>query len=67
MPRKRCVAEIEDIVRGARERIVLVSPYIKADEDLVEKGKTEDVEIVVVYGKDKDQPQAKSLFDQRRD
>ena len=65
--RKRCVAEIEDIVRSARERIVLVSPYIKADEDLVErlKGKTEDVEIVVVYGKDKDQPQAKSLFEAR--
>ena len=65
--RKRCVAEIEDIVRGARERIVLVSPYIKADEDIVErlKRKTEDVEVVVIYGKDKHQPQAKSLFEAR--
>ena len=65
--RKRCVAEIEEIVMGANERIVLVSPYIKADEDIVERLKrnTEDVEVVVIYGKDKNQPQAKSLFEAR--
>ena len=61
--RKRCVAEIEDIVVGAEERIVLVSPYIKADEDIVErlKQKIWDVEVVVIYGKDEHQPRAKSL------
>ena len=65
--RKRCVSEIEDIVMGANERIVLVSPYIKADKDIVErlKRKTEDVQVVVIYGKDKNQPQAKSLFEAR--
>ena len=63
--RKRCVAEIEDIVVGAEERIVLVSPYIKADEDIVErlKQKIWDVEVVVIYGKDEHQPRAKSLFE----
>ena len=63
--RKKCVAEIEDIVMSANERIVLVSPYIKADEDIVErlKRKAGDMEVVVIYGKDKDQPQAKSLFE----
>ena len=65
--RKRCVAEIEEIVMGANERIVLVSPYIKADKDIVERLKrnTEDVEVVVIYGKDKNQPQAKSLLEAR--
>ena len=65
--RKRCVSEIEDIVKGAKEKIVLVSPYIKADEDIVErlKRKIEEVEVVIIYGKDKDQPQAKSLLEAR--
>lgn len=63
--RKKCVAEIENIVMRANERIVLVSPYIKADDDRVErlKRKTEDVEVIVIYGKDKYQPRAKSLFE----
>ena len=65
--RTQCVAEIEDIVMGAKERIVLVSPYIKADENILErlKRKTNDVEVVVIYGKDKNQPQAKSLLEVR--
>lgn len=63
--RTQCVAEIEDIVMGAKERIVLVSPYIKADENIVErlKRRTNDVKVVVIYGKDKNQPQAKSLLE----
>lgn len=63
--RKRCVSEIEDIVMRAKEKIVLISPYIKADPDIVEhlKRKSQDVEVVVIYGKEKDQPQAKSLFE----
>ena len=54
--RKRCVAEIEEIVMGANERIVLVSPYIDAD-----KRKTRDVEVVVIYGKKKHQSGVKGL------
>ena len=63
--RKRCVAEIEGIVMDANEKIVLVSPYIKADEDIVErlKRKTEDVDVLIIYGKDKEQPKAKSLLE----
>ena len=63
--RKQCVAEIEDIVMGASDRIVLVSPYINADEDIVEwlKRKTKDVDVVVIYGKEEHQRGAKNLFE----
>ena len=52
--RRECVAEIGRIVRRAKEKIVIVSPYIDADEETVErlKQKTNDgVEIVVIWGK----------------
>ena len=61
--RKKCVAEIEDIVMSANERIVLVSPYIDADEGILEwlKRKPMDVDVVVIYGKKKHQSGMKDL------
>ena len=64
--RKECVAEIGRIVRRAKEKIVLVSPFIDVDEEILErlKQKTDDgVEIVVIWGKKKNQPKAKSILD----
>ena len=61
--RKKCVAEIEEIVMEANERIVLVSPYIDADEGILEwlKRKPMDVDVVVIYGKKKHQSGMKDL------
>ena len=48
------VSEVEKIVQGAKERLTLVSPYIKVNKTLLERLRDADARGVVtnlVYGK----------------
>lgn len=60
-------AEIENIIDNARNRLVVISPYIRIQETLLQSLKAADrrsVKIVLVYGKDELKPETKSQLEQ---
>jgi hypothetical protein len=54
---KKIAAGIEDIIKNANTRIFLISPYIKLSKEYIEwleEAVERDVDIVIIYGKQKD-------------
>lgn len=57
LTRRGTAAQIESIINGAKEKLVLISPYTKIPEDLLQGIKHADerkVKIVVIYGKEEE-------------
>ncbi len=65
---KRGVAsEIENIINGARSSLVLISPYVKIPESLLQNlinTNKRKVNITLVYGKDELKPEVRSQLEQ---
>ena len=59
------VDDLHRIIKEAEKELILISPYIKADEDTKNllEGKTRATTINVVYGKEELHPKEKSWFD----
>ncbi len=65
--RKAIVYHIDRIIKDAKEEIVLVSPYIKADDETKKliSQTTREVAVDVIYGKEELKQNEREFFDQR--
>ena len=65
LTRKGIVYHLDRIIEEAERELVLISPYIKADDDTKDllKNKTRDTTIDVIYGKKELSPSEKSFLD----